>query len=241
MAARTADKAPWLETGDDKCRAVRRMFDQIAPVYDLLNGVMSLNLHHRWRRFAVGLLCLRPGDRALDVCCGTGDFLPPLRRAVGPQGELLGVDFSAAMLGFAPSKDAAAALTTGDACALPVASSWFDAVTVGWGIRNVPDIDLAHREAFRVLRRGGRFVSLDCAMPRNPLARLAARAAGRVLLPALGRLFGRATAYTYLPESTARFWDRERLASSMREAGFVDVAWRDLFGGNICVHFGRKA
>lgn len=240
MPSPTAENPAWLATGDEKSRAVRRMFDEIAPTYDRLNGLMSLSLHHRWRRAAVATLRLRPGDSALDVCCGTGDFLVPLRRAVGPSGHVSGVDFSPAMLALAPTKDRAAVLAVGDACAIPAQSAAFDAVTIGWGIRNVPDIDQAHREAYRVLRAGGRFVSLDCAVPRNPLIRAVARWTGKFVLPSLGKLFGKRAAYTYLPESVERFWDRQRLARSMESAGFVQVSFKDLFFGNICLHFGRK-
>lgn len=240
MPSPTAENPAWLATGDEKSRAVRRMFDEIAPTYDRLNGMMSLSLHHRWRRAAVAALGLKPGDSALDVCCGTGDFLAPLRHAVGPSGRVSGVDFSPAMLALAPRKDPGAVLAVGDACAIPAPGDTFQAVTIGWGIRNVPDIDQAHREAFRVLRPGGRFVSLDCALPQNPLIRAIARIAGKHVLPSLGKLFGKQAAYTYLPESVERFWDRQRLARSMEAAGFVQVSFRDLFFGNICLHSGRK-
>lgn len=240
MPSPTAENPAWLATGDEKSRAVRRMFDEIAPTYDRLNGIMSLSLHHRWRKLAVATLRLTEGDSALDVCCGTGDFLAPLRGAVGRSGHVTGIDFSPAMLALAPTKDPEATLAVGDACALPAPTGTYHAVTIGWGIRNVPDIDMAHREAFRVLRPGGRIVSLDCASPRNVIVRQVARFVGKFVLPAIGRLFGKQAAYTYLPESVERFWDRERLKRSMEAAGFVEVSHQDLFFGNICLHVGRK-
>lgn len=239
VSAPVSEQAPWLAQGEDKRTAVREMFADIAPSYDLLNSLMCLRQHKRWRRIAVAELSLSPGAAALDVCCGTGDFLAPLRRAVGG-GLLVGSDFCLPMLDRAQQKAPDAPLSLGDACRLPFADASFDAVTVGWGIRNVPDADLAHREAFRVLKPGGRFVSLDMARPENRLVRsvsgwLMARA-----LPGLGSLFGRRRAYTYLPQSTQRFMSRTELRDSMRAVGFVDVRWRDFALGNICMHTGRK-
>lgn len=264
-------EAIWQREGDGKRAAVRGMFGSIARGYDRMNGLMSFGLHHRWRDFAVSKLALAPGNRALDVCCGTGDFMLPLRRTVGSAGRVVGVDFCLPMLegaqaklgaagssplgegreGVLPSAESASlpplvaerrsSLALGDACRLPIASAAFDAVSVGWGLRNVPDLAAALSEAARVLKPGGRFVSLDMAQPRNPLVRAVARFSLRRVLPFLGgllRLGG--DAYAYLPESTLRFASRETLAAAMERAGFADVAYRDLMLGNLCVHWGRK-
>lgn len=251
-------QAIWQTEGERKRTAVRGMFGSIARGYDRMNGLMSLGLHHRWRGFAVSRLALTLGDRALDVCCGTGDFMLPLRKAVGPQGQVVGVDFCLPMLEGAREKVVGAslvvggpgesalrpppsALALGDACRLPVAGGVFDAVSVGWGLRNVPDIEAALTEAGRVLKPGGRFVSLDMARPCNPLVRLGAEFTLRRVLPLLGKLLRlEGEAYAYLPESTLRFASRETLAAAMERAGFVDVAYRDLMLGNLCVHWGRK-
>ncbi|MEZ0324739.1 MAG: ubiquinone/menaquinone biosynthesis methyltransferase [Fimbriimonas sp.] len=239
MMAAQVEERIWETEGERKRRAVQGLFTEIAPRYDLMNSVMSLSLHKRWRAFAVTQLGLKPGGRALDVCCGTGDFLPHLRKAIGPGGILLGVDFCEPMLAKARAKSSSD-LAMGDACRLPVQSDSFDAVTVGWGMRNVPDIDLAHAEVARVLKPGGTFASVDMARPRNPLMRKASGFLFNAVVPRLGALFGSGKAYTYLPKSTERFWDREELAASMRRAGLVDVRYVDLFFGNICAHFGRK-
>src|SRR5688572_4273319 len=155
MAVSSMEEGPWLAEGAQKREAVRAMFGEIAPTYDLLNSIMSLRLHHRWRKFAVGQLELSEGNSALDLCCGTGDFMMPLRKAVGPRGRLLGIDFSQPMLDRAKRKGLAE-VALGDACQLPIQSSRFDAVTVGWGLRNVPDVPAALGEIVRALRAGGR-------------------------------------------------------------------------------------
>lgn len=231
----------WEAEGAQKRRQVQRMFAEIAPSYDRLNAWMSARLHHRWRAFGVSLLNLKQGDRALDVCSGTGDFLVPLRKAVGTEGTVMGVDFCLPMLQQVKGKTGETT-SLGDACALPIANNAVDAVTVGWGIRNVPDIDLAHREIARVLKTGGRFVSIDMARPPIALIRIISEWTFNTLTPKLGALLGSSKdAYTYLPQSTQRFWTREMLKESMTRAGFRDVGCKDLMMGNICVHWGTKA
>ncbi len=233
------EDAIWTTEGSRKRSAVQGMFAEIAPTYDLLNSILSLSLHHRWRRFAVSTLKLQPGDQALDVCCGTGDFMKPLRTAVGPKGLVVGMDFCEPMLVRAQEK-VHEALSLADACCLPVGSSQFEGVTVGWGIRNVPDFDLAHQELFRILKPGGHFVSLDMAVPVNPLVKRVSNFVTNMLIPKLGSLFGKTAAYTYLPKSTQKFWTREQLAASMERAGFTDIMYKDLLLGNVCVHYARK-
>lgn len=233
--------AIWLAEGDEKRASVQAMFAGIAGRYDLLNSLMCLNLHKRWRRIAARKLELREGESALDVCCGTGYFLPILRSHVGPTGSVVGVDFCAPMLDIAARKNGSEnPVSLGDACDLPYQAGQFEAVTVGWGIRNVPNIDRAHAEIFRVLKPHGKFVSIDMAIPKNAFIRSASRFVSLKILPLLGKIFGKSEAYTYLPESAIRFWDRERLAQSMREAGFQRVMHQDLFFGNIAIHWGEK-
>ena len=233
------EEAIWTAEGTKKRQAVQGMFAEIAPSYDRINSLISLSLHHRWRRFAVSTLQLSEGMSALDVCCGTGDFMTPLRIAVGKSGHVFGVDFCLPMLQVAQTKNQES-ISLGDACSLPIGSNQFDAVSVGWGIRNVPDIDQAHREAFRVLKAGGRFASLDMARPRNTILRFCSELICLKLVPKLGALFGKATAYTYLPKSTLRFLTREQLSASMESAGFENVRHKDLLLGNICIHYAQK-
>ena len=234
--------AIWDAEGTAKREAVREMFGRIAPRYDLINSLISFRRHSRWRALATSLLQLKPGDRALDVCCGTGDFQKPLRKAVGTNGTIIGLDFSAPMLEIGQQKHVPAdALLLADACRLPIASESFDGVTVGWGIRNVPDIDQAHREIARVLRPGGRFVSLDMAVPRNNLIRSVSHVVTNTMMPSIGSIFGFKDAYTYLPKSTDKFMSRNELIESMQRAGFKECRWKDLMFGNVCIHWGIKA
>jgi len=234
--------AIWDAEGVAKRDAVREMFGRIAPRYDQLNGFMSLHRHGKWREFAASNLNLKPGDAAIDICCCTGDFQTPLRKAVTDRGIVLGLDFSAPMLKVGQTKKVPAdGLLLADACCLPIASESFDGATVGWGIRNVPDIDLAHREIARILKKGGRFVSLDMAIPRNAIVRASSKLVCGSLLPAIGSAFGYREAYTYLPKSTEKFMTRQQLVESMLRAGFKEVGWKDLMFGNICVHWGTKA
>jgi demethylmenaquinone methyltransferase / 2-methoxy-6-polyprenyl-1,4-benzoquinol methylase len=239
MTSTPADKAPWEAQGNEKREAVRRLFAEIAPSYDFLNSLMSLSLHHRWRKAAVRKLALESGETALDLCCGTGDFMRPLRKAVGQDGLVFGLDFCEPMLQIAAGKNLGR-LAIADACALPISDAKVNSVTVGWGIRNVSDIDQVHREVVRVLKPGGRFASLDMAKPRHRVIRwIAAKLLTRGL-PLLGSLFRRKPAYSYLPQSTERFWSREELRASMERAGLVRVGWKDYLLGNICLHWGEK-
>jgi demethylmenaquinone methyltransferase/2-methoxy-6-polyprenyl-1,4-benzoquinol methylase len=229
-------EAPWLAQGEAKREFVKGMFAEVAPSYDLINGLLCGRLHHRWRRTAVRVLGLRKGERALDVCCGTGDFVRELGTVLGLDG-VLGIDFCEPMLRKAAEKLPGARLGLGDACRLPVGSGTVDAVTVGWGLRNVPDVELALREAVRVLRPGGRFVTLD--MARSPLR--ASEFVFHRVAPFFGRVFGKTMAYTYLPKSTLTFLSREEMKAAMERAGLSGVRWRDFMLGNVCMHLGVKA
>jgi demethylmenaquinone methyltransferase/2-methoxy-6-polyprenyl-1,4-benzoquinol methylase len=236
------NNAIWNTEGAAKREAVREMFGKIAPRYDFINSLLSFRRHGQWRRYGTDMLQLKPGDRALDVCCGTGDFESPLRKAVTASGVIIGLDFSAPMLEIGQRKQVPAdALILADACQLPVRSETFNGVSVGWGIRNVPDIDRAHREIARVLKPGGRFVSLDMAVPRNGFIRRVSHAVTGFAMPTIGSMFGFKDAYTYLPKSTEKFLTRDQLVSSMESAGFVDCGWKDFMFGNVCLHWGTKA
>lgn len=230
----------------DKATYVREMFAGIAHRYDLLNSILSFSRHKAWRRKAVRLARLQPGDRALDVCTGTGDFALDLYRAVGPGGTVVGCDFCAPMLRVGRNKTDAASqgrigMLVADALALPYRDGLFDCVTVGFGIRNVADVPRAFAEMARVAKPGGRVVCLEFNRPRNPLLRAIVAFYELKVLPRIGALLSRSDAYTYLPKSIQAFHSREELAYMMRAAGLTDIQVHDLNFGSVCIHLGVKA
>ena len=214
--------------------AVRSMFDRIAPVYDAMNRVMTAGLDLRWRRIAAQAV-VRPGDRVLDACCGTGDLAVAARRAGG---TVTGIDFSPRMLERARRKDPAVEWVEGDLLALPCGDGVFDAVTIGFGVRNVGDLGGALLECRRVLRSEGRVAILEITTPRGVLAPFYRLWFDRIV-PLLGKLLKGGAAYTYLPASVRRFPGPEDLAALMREAGFEGVGWRTFAGGIVALHTGR--
>lgn len=224
------------ESGTLPADGVRSMFDRIAPVYDLMNRLMTGGLDRRWRRLTVRAV-VRPGDRVLDACCGTGDLAAAAARAGA---TVTGLDFSAAMLERARRKSAAVEWVQGDVLALPFPDGSFDAATVGFGLRNVSDLEAGLRELLRVLRPGGRLGILEITRPRGPL-RLFFRLWFDLLVPLAGKLLPGGKAYTYLPASVRRFPGPEDLAQLMRHAGFSGIAYRRLAGGIVALHTGERA
>ncbi|HEY7632399.1 MAG TPA: bifunctional demethylmenaquinone methyltransferase/2-methoxy-6-polyprenyl-1,4-benzoquinol methylase UbiE [Thermoleophilaceae bacterium] len=219
---------------------VRAMFDRIARVYDLMNSVMTAGMHHRWRERAVDMSGVGPGDRALDVATGTGDLAIALERRVGPAGEVIGSDFSEQMLELARRKSASIKFEWGNALELPYDSDSFDAVTVGFGVRNFSDLPGGLAELARVTRPGGRVVVLEMTTPeRPPLSWFFGIWFDRVV-PMLGRIAGDPEAYSYLPSSVQRFPGPEALGGELVAAGLEDVRWVLTAGGIIAIHSGRK-
>ena len=246
---------------------VRGMFDRIAGVYDLMNTAMTAGLHHRWRARAVDRAELAAGSNALDVCCGTGDLTLELARRVGPTGRVVGCDFSEPMLELARKKAAARGWVTelhppggpegsdqerklehgpgvefewADALELPYEDDSFDAVTVGFGLRNLGDLDAGIKEMTRVLREGGRLVVLEITQPRRlPLSTFFSLWFDR-LVPFLGSLAGDADAYGYLPDSVRRFPPPEALAELLDAAGLERIRYLLLAGGIIAIHSAVK-
>jgi demethylmenaquinone methyltransferase/2-methoxy-6-polyprenyl-1,4-benzoquinol methylase len=214
------------------------MFDRIAGVYDLMNGVMTVGLHHRWRARAADLARVGPGARVLDVATGTGDLALELAGRVGSTGEVVGMDFSEGMLELARKKAPQLRFEQGDAQALAYDDDEFDAATVGFGARNFGDLDLGIAEMVRVVKPGGRVVILEITTPtKPPLSTFFGLWFDRVV-PTIGKVAGDSDAYTYLPASVKRFPDAGGLGAIMHGAGLADVGWVLTAGGIIALHHG---
>ena len=219
---------------------VRAMFDRIASFYDVMNSVMTAGLHHRWRRRAADLAAVGPGSRALDVATGTGDLAVELGRRVGPEGEVVGSDFSEEMLTLARRKAPGLRFEWGNALDLPYEDGRFDAATVGFGARNFSDLDRGLAEMARVVRPGGRVVVLEITTPTKPPLSWFFRAWFDRIVPQVGKLAD-SDAYTYLPSSVRRFPGPAELGSRMAAAGLVDVRWILTAGGIIAIHVGSRS
>jgi demethylmenaquinone methyltransferase / 2-methoxy-6-polyprenyl-1,4-benzoquinol methylase len=222
---------------------VNRMFDRVAGRYDALNSVMTAGLHHRWRARAADQAELSPGDSALDVCCGTGDMALELAGRVAPAGHVVGCDFSEPMLDLAREKAAqrgadGVRFEWADALSLPYDAGRFDAVTVGFGVRNLANLERGLGEMTRVLRPGGRLVVLEITQPtRPPLSSFYSLWFDRIV-PLLGSFSSDSEAYSYLPESVRSFPAPSRLAELMDGVGLQRIRWTVLAGGIIAIHSG---
>jgi demethylmenaquinone methyltransferase / 2-methoxy-6-polyprenyl-1,4-benzoquinol methylase len=211
------------------------MFDRISPVYDVMNHAMTAGLDRRWRRLAAATV-VRPGDAVLDAYCGTGDLAIAAERAGG---RVTGLDFSEQMLVRARGKSESVEWVLGDVTALPFDDSSFDAVTVGFGIRNVPELDVGLAELARVLRPGGRVACLEITRPEGmlkPFFRLWFDG----LVPLAGKVLPGGRAYSYLPASVRRFPGPSDLAAAFGRAGFDGVGWKLMGGGIVALHVGTK-
>jgi demethylmenaquinone methyltransferase / 2-methoxy-6-polyprenyl-1,4-benzoquinol methylase len=225
-----------LPEGDEKHRAVERMFDRVAPTYDRMNRIMSFGLDRGWRKHTVAVLGLGNGSLVLDLACGTGDLCDEL---VVAGYDAVGVDYSAGMLAAAHT---GAPLVRGDAAQLPVRDETFDGVVCGFALRNFVEITQVFTESAHVLRRGGRFAALDTAVPANPVLRAGNTVWFRGAVPLLGRVLTRqGDAYSYLPRSTAYLPPAEVLADALSEAGFTDAQHHTLTGGSVLVLEGTRA
>jgi demethylmenaquinone methyltransferase / 2-methoxy-6-polyprenyl-1,4-benzoquinol methylase len=232
-----------LPSGEERSLLVREMFDRIADRYDLLNVVMTAGLNRLWNRRVVDAASLNPGGTALDLACGTGSLTRDLARKVGPDGYVLGIDFSQEMLRAARSRPTPGiAYRLGDATDLEgVPSDSFDAATIAYGARNIPDLDALFSEMARVLKPGGVAVCLEIARPTGRLSSLFYGLWFDRIVPKLGGLIsGDASAYSYLPESVKEFVAPDELADIIGRNGLQDVTWRRLAGGIITLHRGAK-
>lgn len=230
-----------IATADGKHRYVRRLFATIADRYDFITGFLSYGQDRRWKQQLIGLAELDERDRVLDLACGTGDILfsavPPARSGVG-------LDVTHRMLQLARRRrsDARTPLVTADMLALPFADNQFTVVTTGYGLRNVPDLNLALREIYRVLAPGGRLLSLDFNRPANPIV----RGAYHVYLTVVGSLLGLALhrdpdTYRYIPESIRTYPGADAVAALMTRFGFTGARVIPVLGGLMAIHVAHKA
>ena len=225
---------------------VERMFDRIAGPYDLMNHLMTAGLDRRWRALAARESRVGRGATVLDACCGTGDLALELARLVGRSGDVTGLDFSAEMLLRAerksPGPDAARVQwVRGDATAMPFDAHSFAAATIAFGLRNLPDPEAGLRELARVVRPGGRVVCLEITRPEQGVLKGFYSLWFDRGVPALGKVFDRRGAYSYLPASVRRFPGPELLGEAFHRAGMTAVRYRLLAGGIVALHVGEVA
>jgi demethylmenaquinone methyltransferase/2-methoxy-6-polyprenyl-1,4-benzoquinol methylase len=223
------------------------MFDRIAPHYDAMNTLMTGGLDRVWRRDALDAAELGPGMRVLDVATGTGKLALGAAARVAPGGQVVGLDPAAEMLARArrASRSSAVGRTVtwvqADAESLPFADGTFDAVTIGFGLRNLPDVAVALGELARVAAPGGRVVVLEIAAPSGGPSAMLYRTWFQRVVPRLGALVGSGDAYRYLPDSVGRYPAPLRVAELMAAAGLLEVRWRWLLGRMVTLHVGRRA
>jgi demethylmenaquinone methyltransferase/2-methoxy-6-polyprenyl-1,4-benzoquinol methylase len=231
----------------DKSREVLAHFNRVAARYDLMNTLLSFGLHHWWKRVAVGLLNLQPGELVLDVCGGTGDLARIAARQIGPGGQVVVYDFSRAMLEAGRPKLAGTPLVErivhvqGDAQRLAFPDNSCNAAMVGFGIRNLSDMAAGFREMHRVLKPGGRLMCLEFSRPVTPWFRRVYDIYSFAVMPLAGKIIaGSREAYLYLPESIRQFPLPEELSSLLRIVGFTQVSYRRLTNGIAVAHIAKK-
>lgn len=240
----TETTRPSRESGEF-AEQVNRMFDRVAKRYDLLNSLMTAGLHHAWRVRAADRAAIAAGDAVLDVCCGTGDLSFELAERVAPGGSVVGCDFSEPMLDLAREKAAERGVEGvrfewADGLELPYDEGRFDAVTVGFGLRNFADHDRGIAEMARVLKPGGRAMILEFTEPRRfPFSAFYSLWFDRIA-PLLGRLSNDPEAYAYLAESVHSYPDPPAVAAKMEAAGFGEIRWLLLAGGILTIHSGVR-
>lgn len=238
-----SDRKLPVSGGPQKRAYVREIFTAIAPTYDRLNRIISFRFDQRWRRDAVRRLGWEraPEGIYLDLCAGTLDFGATLARQAGFRGRIVGADFVPRMLQLGRSKSPRLAPVTADALELPFSSAQFDGVMVGWGVRNLTDLDAGLAEAARVMAPGARLVILEMALPSRQWLRSIYQFYFRRVLPWLGRLISKhRTAYTWLPESTQAFPGPAELTRRLAAQGFIDVRYQPLMGGVCVLYVGTR-
>jgi len=232
---------------DEKTQKVLRHFDSVARQYDFMNTLLSFGVHYLWKRIAVGMLALKSGDRVLDVCGGTGDLAILAARAVETQGQVTVFDINRAMIDSGRFKKSNAHIrkrivyVQGNAERIAFPDASFDAVMVGFGIRNVTHMEQGFREMYRVLKPGGKLMCLEFSKPANTVFRWLYDFYSFYIMPFLGQIIaGSRQAYTHLPESIRMFPLPDELADILRTIGYQDVIYRRLTNGIAVIHLAYK-
>lgn len=235
-----------VKTNNTPQKQVHSLFDRVAPKYDQMNNLITLGLHRHWRAETIKKLNVKKGDFALDLCCGTGDLTLDLAQSVGPSGHVVALDLSTEMLKLAKKKIRAAHLAdrvtfvAGDSMQLPFETNYFDLVTIGFGLRNVPDADQVLGEMVRVLRPGGQAACLETSQPQQPLIRLGWEGYFHIV-PLMAKLTGsRYQDYDYLQKTTKAFVSVQKLAEMFAAAGLDKVQYSLFTFGAGALHIGRK-
>ena len=236
-----------LPNKENKERFVRDLFNSIARRYDLMNSLMTVGRDKAWRKLTVVRSGIKEGGYALDVCCGTGMLSMELVKTIGAAGKVVGLDFSENMLSVArenvkefPLRDSIR-FVQGNAMELPFEDNSFDCATVGWGLRNVPDTSMAVSEMARVVKPGGKVVSLDMAQPTVPVFKQGYWLFFEKVVPAMGKLWaGNKGAYGYLHDSARAFPPQWELAEIFKRAGLVQTGYSNLMGGAVAIVEGTK-
>jgi demethylmenaquinone methyltransferase/2-methoxy-6-polyprenyl-1,4-benzoquinol methylase len=229
-----------------KEQRVHKVFEKISDNYDKMNSVISFQQHIKWRKDTMKRMNVKSGSKALDVCCGTGDWTIALAEAVGPSGEVTGLDFSQNMLNVGIEKVKSLGLKQvnlihGNAMELPFPDNSFDYVTIGFGLRNVPDYLQVLKEMNRVLKPGGIAVCLETSQPTLIGYKQLYYFYFKFIMPMFGKLFAKSyKEYSWLHESARNFPGMKELARMFETAGFKDVYYKPYSGGAAAVHFGYK-
>lgn len=234
-------------SSDEKTNLVTAVFDSVAGKYDLMNDLMSFGLHRLWKRYAVALSSVRPGQSVLDLAGGTGDVTRLFAERVGPTGQVVLADINASMLGIGRDRLVNRGVVgnlnvvQANAETLPFFDNQFDIVSIAFGLRNVTRKEVALAEMYRVLKPAGRLLVLEFSQPQQPLLSKAYDLYSFQVLPQLGKLITQdAASYRYLAESIRRHPDQEQLANALWEAGFSEVQYHNLLTGIVALHRGIK-
>ncbi|ENH97342.1 ubiquinone/menaquinone biosynthesis methyltransferase [Gracilibacillus halophilus YIM-C55.5] len=229
-----------------KQEKVHRVFEKISDRYDFMNSIISFQRHKKWRKDVMKQMNVKEGNQALDVCCGTGDWSFSLAKKVGHKGKVIGLDFSENMLAVAKDRNETydenqLEFIHGNAMELPFPDHQFDFVTIGFGLRNVPDYQQVLQEMYRVVKPGGKVVCLETSQPTIPIYRQLYYFYFRYIMPLFGKLLAKSyEEYAWLHESTKDFPGKEELKQLFIQSGFQHVKVKSYTGGVAAMHMGIK-